>query len=720
MAIQVDDGTPKPLREIRSEADLVGWMQTNRDRERDRVRAAWAEWVENLAAFHNRPDLRASYDLRTLRRLSPKQERELENIVVNLVQPHVRTVAAKHQKANPILNVLPSTSDEADVQAAKVGDRMILSEWRQQRMDQRRLEAAVWLGCVGNAFWHTFYNRDAGPQVFQGVAVGQIETVTVSPFKVVVEPHRTSIDKARWCMVDEMQPIEVLQAAYAREYLARTGEELRLSSTDTDEGQKIFSYSGPEGNLGDLLLSMVGLPGRDDLKDEEYVTTSTLYHLPSPRFPEGMYAILAGRKLLHVGRFPYRDTQSGRVLPWLPVFHFKEVLCPWRLLGDTTATHVKQAQDVYNELRNIELKTLKDRAAPKLFVPEGVYLDENAALDRESRIVRYRPKQGMPVPEWARGDSPPASLTNSMSQALEEANRSSGINEPTRGNATPNATSGRAILALQDQDDTRMGLSVKLSEDEYSRWGSTVLFMAKQFYSEPRKYSVSGDALRNGVWFFDRAQLRDCTDVVCQAGSAMPQNKVAKQQNVMGFFQAGILGNPQDPEAQIRARRMLEFGQHEDLHDDDAMDEGVAEKENEAMVALAGQAVQAGIMDPMLIAAGVAQAGIAPERWDNHGVHIKCHLRRFKMAGVRDNPVFRLVIQTHIDMHTMAMQGGSIPTNSPQAVQDGLGAQEARQGPTQTAPAQEAGKVAPVALQSGDHKSPNDLQITPGDVGGNQ
>jgi len=721
--IQIDDRGNKGLREIRSEQDLLDWMSTSRDRERDRLRGAWAEWIENLAAFHNRPDLRVSYDLRQLKRLSPKQERELEKVMVNLVQPHVRTVAAKHQKANPILTCLPATSDEADIQAAKVGDRLLQAEWRQQRMDQRRLEMAVWMACVGNAFWHVFFNREAGPQAFQGIPVGQIETCTVSPFKVTIEPHRTSADKARWVMIDEMQPIEVLQGRFAREYRARTGQELRLMPSDSDEGQKVFSYSGSAGNLGDLLLAMIGLPGRDELRDEEYVTTTTLYHLPGPRFPDGMLAVRAGKKLLYVGPFPYRDRTTGQAMKWLPIMHFKEILCPWRLMGDTSATQVRQSQDIYNELRNIELTYLRDRAAPKLFVPHGLAIDEDAALDRETRIVRYTPKQNVPPPAWTAGEAPPPGLTGSMVQALEEANRASGVNEPSRGGATPNATSGRAILALQEQDDTRMGLAVKLAEDEYSRWGATVLFMAKQFYEEKRKYAISGDGRQHGVWFFDRSQVGETTDVVCQPGSAMPQNKSVKQQNVMGMFQSGLLGNPAEKEAQVRARRMMEFGLEEDLYDDDAMDEGVAEKENEAMVALAAQFMQAGVQDPMTISQAIAQAGIAPERWDNHPVHIKVHLRRFKQSGVRDNPLMRAVIQAHIDMHAHGMAPAVAPTpGGAQAVQDAVAAKASGAAPG-AAPQPPEGEVPPVAPQGGENNLQShaaDLRILPSDTGGNR
>jgi len=295
----------------------------------------------------------------------------------------------------------------------------------------------------------------------------------------------------------------------------------------------------------------------------------------------------------------------------------------------------------------------------------------SAVTTRSLSIRRVR----ISKPERVPATGAPGSIYNSINLARDEANRTSGMNEASQGIAPAGVSAGRALLALQEQDDTRLGTSVQMAEAEYGRWGTMVLGMARRFYDEPRKYAITGDVLSGSIFFFDRSDMKDTADVICQPNSAMPKNKYAQQDAVLGFFQAGVLGDPASEETRIKARRMLEFGQKDDFHDDDAQDEAVAEKENVAMVSmhqqisqqLQGQMQQAQMMgiDPMvaqqMYQQALMQAVMPVERWDMHLVHLRVHLRRFRQPGVRDNPDMANIIKAHMDQHVQAMQPPAPP-----------------------------------------------------------
>jgi hypothetical protein len=318
----------------------------------------------------------------------------------------------------------------------------------------------------------------------------------------------------------------------------------------------------------------------------------------------------------------------------LPVMHFREILAPWRLYGDSGTIQVLNTQDAYNEMRLLEKRYHRAGINQKLMVPEGARLKVKRMASGDNEVIYYRAKAGM-KPEFEPGRGVPGSIFNSIELAQGEIARASGISEASSATPPAGITSGRALLALQEQDDGRLGLTIQLMEQEYAAWGKMVLNMAKTYYDEPRKYALAGEALSESIFFFEKADLRDSKDVRCVPGSSLPQNKLAKQQAVIEMFKAGVLGNPQDPEALARVRKMLEFGQTEDLFDDDALDEANAEHENMAMLET-----------------------MQPERVktiDNHLVHLKVHLRRAKTVGVYDRPEIGAIFVAHIQMHQAAM-----------------------------------------------------------------
>jgi len=672
------------LKKIQSPADLIDWIKDRRRTERDRYRVSWRDWLNNLAVFHGRSDLQITDDLRLFKRITPKQEDRLNEIVVNFVQPHVRTVAAKIQRGNPMLSCLPATSEERDVLAAKVGDRFLQNEWYQQRMDQRRLEMSIWLGATGNAFFHTFFNRDLG-LINQGMPIGEIETVCVSPLKICVEPFRSSIDKCRWGIVDEVMPIDHLHATYGREYKNRTGMELSLAAETTSDEQRM--------DFSSQMLSALGLPDHENYESSEFALCSFVYHLPSPRFPRGLYAIICNDKLLYVGDYPLFD-KEGNHFDTLPILHFKEILSPWRFMGESSATIVRQHQKTYEQLRNTELKILKRRAVPKLLVPEGTNISDEEILDPDQIVIKYRNSVNAPAPQWDNGGQAPSGIYNSLDLTRKESDMASGMNEVTRG-TLDGQMSGRAILALQEQDETRLGHAAKLAEAEFSRWGQLVLFLAKNHYSEPRKYSIVGQGRQHAVFFFESSQLGETSDVRCEPGSALPLNRTAKQEFVMNMFKMGLLGPAESAEAQLKARRMMEFGQFDDAWDDDAQDEGVAEKENEAIIQVVKQVLESGQAPEMALQ--IVMQNFGAQQWDNHLAHMKVHLRTYKSPGIRDNQVMSWIFQQIIGQHAQFLSG--VPMD-----------------PNQQNPATNAVATNSPLIEGGQK---NDQQIQPSD-GGNQ
>lgn len=614
-------------RRVNTVEDLALWVKEMVRRERMRYRVVWTTWLENLLAFHGENDFKVTEELRLYSRLTAKRRKVLERINVNFVGPHVRTMASKLQRAKPILECLPSTSDEEDVLAAKVGDRLLRGEWYNQGLDMVRLQSAVWMFSVGNAFIHTFFDPWKGVSLGNGAFTGEICSQAVNPFKIIFEPNRTEFSKVRWAIIQERLPVDEVLEKYERYYYARTSKMLDMPEAATEDTD----------DVSDAYMQL--LDGRRATDCSESVEVRYLYHVPTAWYPTGRYAILTGDEVLYEGPYPYPFL--GR----LPIIHLQEILSPWRLYGDTACTEVHRTQNHYNELRRLEHEYHTDDMRAFWTMKKGTRVRKKSLIDHKNRVIEW---DGNTPPQKQPGQNMPNSMYNSIELSRKEVERS-GLADVSHAIPAQGVTSGKAILALQEQDDVKLMMTSQLMEHEYGKLGQNILLMAKNFYKHTRKFSMVGESLGGSVFLFDRANLRGTTDVRCVEGTALPLNKIAKQEQVKEHIAMGLYGSPE--EAVVRARKVLDIGLTEDVFDDDTLDAQVQERENIWMVQTAKQLVQSGVQDMAMYRGAVMP--VSPV--DNHLVHIKCLLRRAKTPGVRDVPAVLAVLVAHLQLHQQAM-----------------------------------------------------------------
>ena len=128
---------------------------------------------------------------------------------------------------------------------------------------------------------------------------------------------------------------------------------------------------------------------------------------------------------------------------------------------------------------------------------------------------------------------------------------------------------------MQEEDETRLAPTAENIEIALARSGSLSLERVDQFYHTDRIVRLYRSDGTFDVLRFKSSDLKGNTDVIVQAGSALPQYKAARQQFVLELAQLGIERNPK------RIRDMLELGQGEPDDDDKAAAQ--ATRENNAM-----------------------------------------------------------------------------------------------------------------------------------------
>jgi hypothetical protein len=271
-------------------------------------------------------------------------------------------------------------------------------------------------------------------------------------------------------------------------------------------------------------------------------------------------------------------------------------------------------------------------------------------------VVRYRHVPNVPPPEPIQGIQMPAQVENILNSLREQILDISGQSEVARGRVPTGVRSGVAVAYLQEEDDTKIAPTIENMEEEIALMGSLTLERFSQYYILTRILRFYRRDGMFDVLKFKGADLKNNTDVVCQAGSAMPKSKAARQQYTLELVSLGIEKDPH------RIKQLLELGDGEP----DDVDKAIAQANRENMTMMHGSDLQHFNLDQ----AGQAEddsgtdkkwtaVAVPVKNWHNHQVHIARHTsvmmdEDFDRLAITHPEIVR-IFDEHIAMHQQAI-----------------------------------------------------------------
>jgi hypothetical protein len=352
-------------------------------------------------------------------------------------------------------------------------------------------------------------------------------------------------------------------------------------------------------------------------------------------------------------------------------------------------------------------------------------------------MLKYVHVRDVPPPDQIPGVPLPAQIENLVVGLRDMLLDVSGMGEVSRGRVPSGVRAGNMLAFLQEEDETKIGPIIEEYEDSIARMAMLTLSRYSQFYTNQRILRAYKPGGRSDVRKFKGADLKNNTDVVVQAGSALPKLKSAKQQYILQLVELGIEKDPK------RIKDFLELGGGEP--DEVDMAYAQADRENDLMLRgaqqqldkdeeglfskppapdpMAADPATAGIEgapsmdgmppDPMMAqrqAEEATPAGAPPlniqegaqpssfavpvKTWHLHEAHVQRHRRvmmgaEFEKLALTHPDVVR-IFDEHIAMHEKAIQEAQMAQ-----MQMMLAAQG---GPAKTAPAQQAQPQADAAM----------------------
>lgn len=617
-----------------SDSGLHDWAMNMLEEGQQRRKPLEGQWWENIATFGG--DLWAQFDPWKQRLWEPKPKDYKVRLPINLAQPVVRTEYAKLLKNRPILDVLAKDNDPASLHAAEVGDDM-LNQYAEDRFSLPRVRrrALWWVLICGLGGVFIDYDEKAqgetevlvdpaGQPIFDPRMISAIQRYyrdkkkrpktrmlpqgdmvvePFGPFNLIWDLSKIFFEEAWWCIYSQVYD---------------TDEIFRRWGVDDVQPEEDALPGVLERRLVQQFDRTNKMVFKGSVKAQRLARVHRLYVRPGHRyFSNGAEIVFTQDKIISKSALPFNHNQ----LPFSVMGHI-----PFQV-SQYSMSVLTQVKGPVLELSKTESQLVENRNMIAN-IPWIEYEQNRLTGEIQNRPgarlkIWFTP--GVPDPHPVQMPEMPQYVQNLIPVLKEHILEISGQGETSQGRVPAGARSGVAIAYLQEEDDTKLGPTVQEFEEMIERMGNFLLDGFAQFYDAPRTIRIQGGRRAEPkVFDFVGTILDGTAGCKCQAGSALPRSKAAKQQFILDLFDRGL---EQDPR---RIREMLELSAGEP--DEWEIDMEQAERENRELIA--GK-------DP-----GVKE-------WYNHPAHHLIHRRFMKSADYEALPApIQQLFEQHDEEHS--------------------------------------------------------------------
>ena len=481
-----------------------------------------------------------------------------KRLIFNRLRSFVRAMLAKLNADIPQMSVIPKTTEDADIEAARAGDKLIEHLADKVDLPGMMSNLKLWAIVCNRAFIRVFWDADASGTLGyekgeEKIQEGDVNMEAVSPFNCRVDPLYFEHERWRWFEFGEEVDAEALE----EEYEIEKGT-LKETSQTLGDAFTLESYD------------MSGLvSGREETKEHITGRTVVLKELWTPK----IYVFSAGNKVLDYGKNPYDE---------IPFYPIEERLIPisnYEKGFQYNESLVKDAisiQREYNRMYSLKSIALEKASKLKVLVPFGSMISKKQVTNDYGTFIDYNPKQGA-APHQMRLDPLPAfveTYTNNLEREFEMA---FGVREASFGRLPERAShaSGTLVNLLLEQDDVLLNPMLATINKALSKAWGLALRMVKDNYDLPRLIRYTGEGNQRAAMKFKGANLAGNTDVKVVSQSGLPRSRALRIEYIMKLREVGLLTDDKG------TLEMLEFGQADKIFEDNLLHERRALKEND-------------------------------------------------------------------------------------------------------------------------------------------
>lgn len=569
------------LKQSEYERDLLSYLVKQVDEARQARMSEEKKWHINLAFFDGRQNVQWISPRNTgfAQLREPQAPSWRVRMIINKIRPTIRTELAKLLQEKPRGFVAPATSEEADIMAARAGDKAVEYVNYSKKVLFYMEQGAFWALTCGNGFIKHYYDplaiSDTGDE---GDFVFSIST----PFHLLVSDlMETELQKQAFVIEQAVKDPDWVEATYG---VSLIPEDL-YSSAEATQTQYLDAL-----NLKQI--------------QRKYVTLFEGWFKPCKKFPKGAVITFTRSRILSMtDGLPYAHGNY----PWSHIGHIPS----GKFYRTSVIDDLLPIQREWNRTRSQIIESKNRTSKPQIIAPLGA-IDPEKITSEPGLIIEYRNGFGA-KPEYMQTPPLPSYIGDELARMNSDWEDVSAQHAISNGGVPSGVTASTAIAFLQEQDDSKLSHTTRSIEWATQNIFQQVLSYIVQFWDSPRLVKIVGENTAFESFLIKSADLRGNTDYRVEQGSAIPKSRAAKQAFLMELAKMGAL--PFD-----KMLRYMDLAETGKLYEEMQLDSRQAQRENL-------QIVNVQPPDPMSLSFGQAPTPVGPNvnTFDNHIVHVIEH-----------------------------------------------------------------------------------------------
>lgn len=482
--------------------------------------------------------------------------------VTNVMFHCFQTLKAYLTKTKPRSTVTPENPNSFESKAAAKLSELCIEVNYERLKDQENYEYAASVGLgYGSVFKKDYWDASAGERIElppepspleaggmvdaamaeamapetalepQTMAIGDVATAIIEPFRIAIDPLATDLHTARWIMEYSIQSLDWIKATYGKMDQGYTGlaDTIKEEASLSGSMRRFYQLKNSSGVKGDSLSrSASSDKGSSELTNSAVV--KEIYERPSEQYPQGRMVVVANNVTLYAGDSPCTGPDSG---DWHPYSDFRWELVPGRYWPKGPMDSICELQKRLNSIDATIILTRKTMAIPQKLVPKGSGIAPGSWTGRPGQQIDYNAEAGMPQTVPSAGVD--ASVFKEREQVIEEMKMLSGAMDILTGDRPPGVNAASALALLYEVGTGKLFPML----DRWKRFVESSqkkqLRLISKNFTERREDFIRIMKRRNKelsesmIDNFLGSELLDNCNVTVEAGSNVPKLEAMKQ-----------------------------------------------------------------------------------------------------------------------------------------------------------------------------------------------
>lgn len=631
---EVHEYAPTPEQQKR-----IATIKEKREKYRRFRLAHEQQWFVNNSM--NRGQQYVEWSVRDQKLAVPPAPPHRIRLAINRIRPKIKARRAKYMKNRTKLEVYPASPDLKARMNARATKNALDYVWRKDNLETKKRQAIMHAEVESKGFWWIYWDENVigrvqlpsnipgQPAQMKEALLGDVRVEVGSAYEVLVGmPGSATLAEQPDLIRIKLRPMDEVKGKYA---------EFASFITADSSQDDLFRYERQTSTLNASGFSGTGLvevrdkgnSGSTPDAGKSLVLVTELFERPTPQFPKGRYAVLAGNCLVkEQDELPYGLYDLPNPYPCV---EFVDEVSPNQFWSTTLIEQLIPLQREYNLSRSKLAEHIRVATHPKLIVWKQNRMKPSAWTTEAGEVIELIAAPGIPPPMVINPPSIAGDLWNGLTLIKGEFDDVSLV-YPSAEGKPGGATSGFQSQLLQEATDLVHTPDLQAIQGTIAEAAYKIRRIMKQGYSTPRVIQSIGRNYEPDVQEFMSDQIDEFAEIVIEGSTALPDNKAMRMQMVKEMFDSGLFGDQRDPDTGRKALSLMEMGGADEAIDDSKIDENQANIENNDFE------------DGKPVA--------NPEFYQNHSMHYKVHTNLLKSPESRQWPEEqRMALIVHVIGH---------------------------------------------------------------------